>query len=595
MKRNEVPKEITWNLEDLYSSEEEFEADLELLEKNAMSLEARDLLAMSPTELASFLKDYEDYLIKESKLSSFSYLNLSVDRSNDFLQKRQSKVRDTTSKLSTKLSFIPTDLQKIPEATLSKLTEDYPEFSLMVRKLLRDRPHLLDEKTEKTLIALKDSFSLPYESYNMIKLADMKFDDFVVAGKTYPMSYVLYENDYCQSPDTDLRRAAYESFYSTIGNYSYGMAAGYLSHIKTEKTMSELRGYESVTDYLLASQDVSRDIYETHLETMMKYLSPVMQKYAGFLKDYYQLDELLYGDLKALIDADYSPKTTLDIAKEDARRALAPLGQEYGAIVDEALDKRWIDFAQNEGKSTGGFCASPYSSHSYILMSWTGYLSDTYTLVHELGHAGHFQLTGRNQNFFSVRPSTYLVEAPSTCNELFLTDYLFEKSDSIRNKRYVVASFLGNTYYHNFVTHFLEAYFQKRVYDSLDQGLSLTASDLHQIKRDVLKEFWGESVVIDDKAGYTWMRQPHYYMGLYPYTYSAGLSIATSSFLKLKKGELSTEDWLGVLKLGGTKMPQEFAQQLGIDLRDNKSLISSIDYVESLVEELIALSKKLNN
>ncbi|NLY73152.1 MAG: oligoendopeptidase F family protein, partial [Tissierellia bacterium] len=183
--------------------------------------------------------------------------------------------------------------------------------------------------------------------------------------------------------------------------------------------------------------------------------------------------------------------------------------------------------------------------------------------------------------------------APSTCNELFLTDYLFEKEDSIRNKRYVVASFLGNTYYHNFVTHFLEAYFQKQVYDSLDEGRSLTTQDLHQMKKEVLEKFWGDSVVIDDKAGYTWMRQPHYYMGLYPYTYSAGLSLATNAYLRIKSGELSTQVWLDFLKAGGTKTPVELAQVLDIDLYDNSSLKASISYVEGLVDELINLSKEL--
>lgn len=595
MKRNEVPKEITWKLEDLYPSEEDFEEDILRVSAQAEKLEGRDLVAMSLEELADFLKSYEDFLIRQRKIDSFSYLSLSVDRTQDFLQKRQARVSDLNTKLSNKLSYITTDLQKIPVERLEELKDSYPQYELLVKNLLRDRPHLLSEETEKTLIALDDAFSLPYESYNMIKLADMRFEDFQVQGKSYPMSYVLFENDYSHSPDTSFRRAAYENFYSTIGRYSFGMAAGYLSHVKTEKAMSQLRGFESVTDYLLLGQDVSREVYELHLETMMEHLSPVMQKYAGFLKDYYGLDKLHYSDLKAPVDSAYSPSTTLEQAKEDARRALEPLGEDYSKIVREALDGRWIDFAQNEGKSTGGFCATPYGSHSYILMSWTGNLSDTYTLVHELGHAGHFQLAGENQNFFSVRPSTYLVEAPSTCNELFLTDYLFEKEDSLRNKRYVVASFLGNTYYHNFVTHFLEAYFQKRVYDALDQGQSLSASDLHRMKKEVLQEFWKDSVEIDDRAGYTWMRQPHYYMGLYPYTYSAGLSIATNAFLKLKDKSLTTSDWIELLKLGGRKNPQDFALQIGLDLKDNKSLLKTIGYVETLVDELIELSSKLDN
>lgn len=593
MKRNDVPKDITWNLKDLYETETLFEEDLSILLKEAEKLEGLELLCMSTSDLEEFLQSYENYLIRLYKLSSFASLDLSVDRINGRLQEREARISDHTAELSARLSYITSDLHKIPEAKLQELADFSPRYKVFIKDLIRERPHRLGDETEKTLNALSGALELPFETYEMIKLADIHFDDFEVDGKKYPMNYVLYENDYCQSPDTKLRRSAYEHFYKTIGSYSYGIGSGYLSHVKTEKILSRLRGFESVTDFLLFEQEVTRDMYETHLQTMMEKLSPVMQKYAGFLKSYYGLDELYYSDLKALIDADFSPEVSLEQAKKDVEKALLPLGEEYSEIVRGALNNRWIDFAQNQGKSTGGFCASPYGCHSFILMSWTGYVSDTFTMAHEIGHAGHFQLAGEYQNFFSVNPSMYFVEAPSTCNELFLTDYLFDKESSPRNKRYVIASLLGNTYYHNYVTHFLEACFQKRVYDSLDAEKGLTTEGLHEIKKDVLKEFWKDSVIIDDKAGYTWMRQPHYYMGLYPYTYSAGLSLATNAYLALKKGELTTDDWLKTLKAGGSKSPGELASQVGVDLLKPESLERSISYVDGLVHELITLSEQI--
>lgn len=595
MKRNDVPLDITWDLTDLYKTEALFEEDLSLLLKQAENLEGLDLLSMSTMALEEFLQAYESYLVRLYKLTSFAFLDLSVDRTNTHLQEREARISGLSSELSAKLSYITSDLYKIPQKKLKELAEFSPGYKVFIKDLLRKRPHRLEDETEKVLEALSGALELPYETYEMIKLADMHFDDFEVEGENYPMSYTLYENDYCQSPNTKLRRAAYEHFYKTLGTYSYGIGSGYLSHIKSEKILSKLRGFESVTDFLLFEQEVSREIYETHLQAMMEKLSPVMQKYATFLKGYYSLSELHYSDLKALIDPEFSPEVSLKQAKIDVEKALAPLGEEYSEIVRASLNKRWIDFAQNKGKSTGGFCATPYGSHSFILMSWTGHLSDTFTMAHEIGHAGHFQIAAKNQNYFTVNPSMYFVEAPSTCNELFLSDYLFKKESSLRNKRYVIASLLGNTYYHNYVTHFLEACFQKQVYDHLDAEKALTTDGLHGIKRNVLKEFWKDSVIIDDKAGYTWMRQPHYYMGLYPYTYSTGLNLATNAYLRLKKGELTTEDWLKTLRAGGSKSPSELAALVGIDLLKAESLDRSIAYVEGLVDELLSLSKQISD
>lgn len=263
-------------------------------------------------------------------------------------------------------------------------------------------------------------------------------------------------------------------------------------------------------------------------------------------------------------------------------------------MVQRSFDERWYDFAQNKGKITGGFCASPYGEHSYVLMSWTQNLGDVFTLIHEIGHAGHFYNAGQYQNYLSYEPSLYFIEAPSTCNELLLGHHLLQQNtDDKAFQRYVVSSLLSNTYYHNFVTHYLEAHFQREVYRAVDAGKNLSTDDLHQLMQSTLQQFWGEEVEIDEDAALTWMRQPHYYLGLYSYTYSAGLSIATQLFKKLRKGEDVIEDWLEVLRAGGTKTPAELAQMIGVDITDNATLIDSISFIEELIDQAVGLTEQL--
>ena len=129
----------------------------------------------------------------------------------------------------------------------------------------------------------------------------------------------------------------------------------------------------------------------------------------------------------------------------------------------------------------------------------------------------------------------YFVEAPSTMNEMLMSNYLFEHSDDPKFKRWVIGSILSRTYYHNMVTHLLEAAYQREVYKLVDQGESLTAPLLNHITRNVYEQFFGDAVELTNGAELTWMRQPHYYMGLYSYTYSAGLTIGTVVAQKLKR------------------------------------------------------------
>ncbi len=224
--------------------------------------------------------------------------------------------------------------------------------------------------------------------------------------------------------------------------------------------------------------------------------------------------------------------------------ALSVLGDDYTNMLREAYDQRWIDFAQNKGKDTGAFCASPYFTHSYVFISWTGKMAEAFVLAHELGHAGHFTLAQKHQPYLESEASMYFVEAPSTMNEMLMANYLFNTSDNPRFKRWVIGSILSRTYYHNMVTHLLEAAYQREVYHKVDQGESLNAPTLNEIMLNVYKQFFGDAVDMTEGAELTWMRQPHYYMGLYSYTYSAGLTIGTVVSQKIKnEGQPAVDAW----------------------------------------------------
>ena len=188
----------------------------------------------------------------------------------------------------------------------------------------------------------------------------------------------------------------------------------------------------------------------------------------------------------------------------------------------------------------------------------------------------------------------YLVEAPSTCNEMLLSNYLMKQKDDPRFRRWVLASMIENTYYHNFVTHLLEAHFQRKVYELVDKGEVLGAETLNQLKRETLEEFWGDAVKINDGAELTWMRQSHYYMGLYSYTYSAGLTLSTViSQAILHEGQPAVDRWISFLKAGGTKEILDMAKLAGIDISTDKPLKETIAFIGSLVDQVIQLSQKL--
>lgn len=190
--------------------------------------------------------------------------------------------------------------------------------------------------------------------------------------------------------------------------------------------------------------------------------------------------------------------------------------------------------------------------------------------------------------------SMYFVESPSTANEITMERYLLNRSKDKRERLWVLSTMIGKTYYHNFVTHFLEASFQRDVYRCIEKGESLGANDFNRIFRENLEKFWADSVKLNDGSELTWMRQPHYYMGLYPYTYSAGLTIGTVISDKIVNGSDSDrEKWIEVLKMGGSKGPIDLAKEAGVDMTNTKAIEETIDFIGSIIDEIDSLLVEL--
>ncbi|WP_405172508.1 oligoendopeptidase F [Paenibacillus sp. FSL H8-0280] len=589
--RAEVNQETTWDLKDLFVTDVEWEQELRSLPQAAAQIETfKGRLGEGAEQLLACLDAREALQERIGKTASYARLKQSEDSTNPVNIENSAKAGDILSNLSSSLSFVNSEIVDLPDGTVERYIQELPglePYARSLERLIREKAHRLTPETEKVLASLGEVLDSPYRIYLRGKLADMTFDDALDGeDNNRPLSWSFYENNYEMSSDTKLRRSAYAAFSSTLNDYKNTFAEGYATEVKKQVVLSRLRGYDDVTDMLLRPQQVSKEMYNNILDIIQQELAPHMRRLAALKKRELGLDKLMFCDLKAPLDPEFSPAITYDEACILIREALDVLGPEYGEIVERAFSDRWVDYADNAGKSTGAFCSSIYGSHSYILISWANNMRGAFTLAHEVGHAGHFMLAGRYQKLTNTRPSLYFIEAPSTMNEMLLADHLLKRSDNPRMRRWVILQLL-NTYYHNFVTHLLEGELQRRVYARATNDEPITAKTLSQLKGDILSEFWGPDLVIDEGAKLTWMRQPHYYMGLYPYTYAAGLTASTAAAQQIREeGQPAVDRWLEALKAGGSLTPQELMKLAGVDMSGPEPIRSAVAYVGSLVDEL---------
>lgn len=589
-KRHEIDVQLTWDTQLIFPDNQAYKEALVSYKEQAEHFERtyKGNLINLETIIAA-LKDYEKLSILVSKLSHYAFLPLEVDKMNTELASLSNDFSLTVAYTGPKLSFLETELGLLDQELLEAVMTDQPQWKAYIENIIRQKPHQLHPLQEELLANFAPTLNQPYNSYGVTKFEDMTFENFEANGETLGNSYVLFENDYEISHDTEIRRRSAAGFYSTLKKYKNTTATTYLSHIKNEQIEARLRGFDNTIDFLLHRQNVSRDLFDRQIDIIMKELAPHMRRYVKLVAKAHGLDKITHADLKISLPSEFNQRITPEESKQFLIDCLGILGEDYVKMIEQSFDERWIDFAQNEGKATGGFCATLYDGPSYILLSWTGLMNEVLVLAHELGHAGHFQLA-KKQSVLSYEPSLYFIEAPSTANEVLTCNTLLKNNQDPNFQAYLISELISRTYFHNMVTHLLEAAFQREVYTRLDNDEYLNGDILCQIKLDIIKEFWGEDFEIGDDAGLTWMRQPHYYIGLYPYTYSAGLTIGTAMAKQLEENpEEVVEKWLETLSLGASLSAQDLAKHAGVDVSTDKPLKDTIAYVGSLVDKLESL------
>ena len=591
--RSEFPENELWDLTALYQDQEDFLRAIEKAREDIQKF-VRDYQGKLSTfeDFERAFAELEQIYIQISHIGNYGFMPQTTDFGDESFAQIAQAAMEFETEANVALSFFDDALVGADVAVLERLGQE-PHLTSAIRQAKIKKAHYLGADVEKALTNLGEVFYSPQDIYTKMRAGDFAMADFEVDGKVYKNSFVTYENFYQNHENAEIREKSFRSFSEGLRQHQNTAAAAYLAQVKSEKLLADMKGYDSVFDYLLAEQEVDRSMFDRQIDLIMSEFAPVAQKYLKHVAKVNGLKKMTFADWKLDLDSELNPEVSIDDAYDLVMKSVEPLGQEYCQEVARYKEERWVDFAANAGKDSGGYAADPYRVHPYVLMSWTGRMSDVYTLIHEIGHSGQFIFSDNHQSYFNAHMSTYYVEAPSTFNELLLSDYLERQFDNPRQKRFALAHRLTDTYFHNFITHLLEAAFQRKVYTLIEEGGTFGASKLNAIMKEVLTDFWGDAVEINDDAALTWMRQAHYYMGLYSYTYSAGLVISTAGYLHLKNDENGARDWLELLKSGGSKTPLESAMIIGADISTDKPLRDTIQFLSDTVEQIISYSEEL--
>ena len=592
--RQEIPVEDTWATEDMFATEELWDQTLASLEEDQKVLTSyAGKLGVSAQDLLGYLENMERVDSKIHLLANYCMRKADEDTRNAHYQGMVGKFMGVVVGLSAQCSFETPEIMAIPEETLEGFYAACPGLERYRRYLTnarRMKEHTLSAAEEKLLAAAGEMADAPSSIFGAFGNADMKFPDAVDAqGKSHPLtngSFVSLE----ESADRVLRQSAYENLYKTYGNFR-NTAAGLLNaQNKQLKFFAETRKYNSAFEAALDKNQIPTSVYLNLIEAVHKNFDK-MHRYVRLRKKMLGVDELHFYDIYTPLLGDVDKKIPFAEAKQTVYDSLAPLGEDYRAILKQGFENRWIDVYENEGKRSGAYSAGA-SVHPFVLLNYTGTLNSQFTLAHEMGHALHSYLSNTTQNPVDANYSIFVAEVASTCNEALLMEYLLGKTSDKRERAYLINHFLDQfkgTIYRQ--TMFAE--FELNIGRMIAEGKTLTADALCAEYKRLNEMYYGPDMVVDDEIAMEWARIPHFYYNYYVYQYATGYSAAIALSRKiLREGESAVKDYIGFLSGGCTKSPIELLKGAGVDMTGPEPVDQALALFGELLDEMEALTRE---
>lgn len=602
--RSQVPVEETCNLGDIYPSPAAWEEDLRRVEEGIPALEAfRGRLGDSAATLLEFLQARDALASRFEKVLAYADSSLDADGTADENQAMAGRAYALAARLGAALSFFGNDLLSIPEEKLAVFLREQPALDAyrpQFEAIGLRRGHVLTPSAEQVVAALGEVLEAPFSLWQRVTAADLTCapakDEH---GDEVPVSIARYQFSLSRSPDRELRRRAYESLAAGLGAHQHTLAATLAINLKRNVTLARLRGYDSAVAMFLAAEQVPEPVYRNILAEVHDGMAPHVRRLLALRQRVLGIDRLRHFDVYAPLDPGFDPTLSFAEAEKVITEALAVLGDEYAGIVSTAFAKRWIDRADNIGKRSGAWTMPVYGAHPYVFVTWGDNWRSALILAHELGHAAHGVLSARAQIISNtwtagseittgLPTSLFFVEGPSTAAEVLVGRHALATTRDSRLRRFIVEQCM-QTFIHNMVTHMLEAHFLQKLYDLAEAGEPITTATVLDAQGEVYERFYGDSLVPDEAARLYWAQQPHFYMGLYPYTYAAGLALGHNVVENIAaEGKPAAERWLATLRAGSTTPPLALAAMAGIDLASPEPLRRTVAYFGRLVDELEA-------
>ena len=588
-KRSEVPEEMTWNLKDMFESDQAWMAEYEAMKEFPAKIAAfQGTLARSAQDLLAWFRLQDEIELRLGVLMGYASCKGDEDTGNSFYQDVRGKAMNVYVSIASAAAFATPEIMAIADETLDQFYAQQPELETYRRSLYqirRRKDHILSPAEERLLASAGEMANTSENIAGVFRNADQIFPDVTDSqGNVHPLTDATFV-PLLTSPDRELRRRAFETYYKQLGQYKNTIAATLDGQFKQLCFFSNARHYDSTIQASLDATEVPVPVYMNLIEAVHNNLDK-MYRYVALRKKLLGVDELHMYDVYTPIVADADQAITYEQAKETVLEALQVLGDDYVDLLKEGFSNRWIDVYENVGKRSGAYSSGNSRPHPYVLLNHKDNLDCQFTLAHEMGHALHSYHSCKYQPVSTSDYVIFVAEVASTCNEVLLMRHLLKKTTDKKQRGYLINHFMDQfkgTVYRQ--TMFAE--FELAMGKMAESGQALTADALCQKYHELNKLYFGPDMVSDDQIALEWARIPHFFYNYYVFQYATGFSAAVAIANRiLKEGAPAVADYKKFLSGGCSTDPISLLKIAGVDMSSPEPVNSALALFGELVDEM---------
>lgn len=592
MLRSEQKIENTWDLSKIYASISDYEKDYDVVKKLMADISKYQTHILDSSKSLLELLDLDQKTERIiGKMANYAYRKYDEDLSNVDSQKLVGNFDKLYTEYSQNGSFIVPEILKGDYSLIEKYIkeeEELKEYELLLKRIFRNKPHVLSEKEENILSSMQLIAGEPEKIAGIIRNSELQFQ--TIKDENGNEVKLTNENFmiYLKSRDRRVRKDAFEALYSSYNKYKETLAETLQGHVMVLSNSSKLRGFSSSKEASLFSNRVNTKVYDNLIKVVHDRMN-VVYDYFKLKKEALKLDDFCLYDTYVNLEEGIDKKYTYEEAKKIVLDVVKVFGEDYQKTVQSAFDNRWIDIYPNKAKRGGAYSSGSYDTLPYILLNFQGEYNDVSTLIHEMGHSMHSYYSNQNNPYLYSSYKIFVAEVASTVNEMLLNYYMLEHASDNKEKRSILSDMMDlfkSTIYRQ--TMFSE--FEDFIFNEFENGNVLTNELLSNKYYELNKLYFGDDVIINDDIKYEWERIPHFYYDFYVYQYATGLSAACYIVKRiLNHEENAVSDYLKFLSTGDSMDPIEELKVAGVDMEDEKVINGAIDMFQEIINEYRSL------